>query len=83
MSVEIVNIRCPGNLRKLFAKMQLSGESPRMLQPGNLLMVACYDCSKEFKNSSEYKGGRVRILHHYSFVGELIESSVEYIDDRS
>lgn len=67
-----VEVRCPGNMRRLFMKLQLEGDKP-LITEGNLLEFACSDCRKEHIRL----GDPVRlVLHRYDFLGRPIETEV-------
>lgn len=71
MAIE-VEIRCPSDLRRLFMKLQISGEKPKYVD-GNLLEIACSDCKRELRKQGVEI---VRVLHYFNFVGELITTEV-------
>lgn len=70
---ETIDIRCPEDPRRLFLKLKRSGENTPVVD-GNLIELACYECSKTLRN----RGQRdiVRVLHRYDLAGELIETEV-------
>lgn len=73
---ETVEVRCPSDLRRLFFKLQVSGERPRYTQE-NWVEITCPDCRKEYQRS----GRRVRrVLHRFSFVGVLMETVLILVD---
>ncbi len=79
MTNETVEIRCPSSFRKLFMRMQVSSNSPKYLQEENWIEIACYDCLKEQRKQDAYKDEEqevVRVLHYYSFLGELMKTAI-------
>ncbi len=70
----VVEVRCPAGPRKLFTKLRLTGESVRYIQPDNLIEFACDDCSRRLNREH---GTRIRVLHRFNFLGELIATSTE------
>lgn len=67
-----VELRCPTGFRRLFSKLIMQGERPRVTG-GNLLEFACADCRKELKE----QGTACRlVLHRFDLAGELVESLV-------
>lgn len=67
-----VELRCPEGFRRLFSKLLLSGDHPRVTS-GNLLEFACSDCKKNLRD----QGQPVRlVLHRFDLAGELVESVV-------
>lgn len=73
----MVEIRCPLGPRKLFAKMVLQGDTPKVNPELNLLELACYDCARSRRKDNVTV---FRVLHRYSLWGELIESLIVYQD---
>ncbi len=71
-----VEVRCPSDLRRLFTKLKSEGKKPLMVE-GNLMEFACSDCARELR-----KSGRdvKRVLHRFSFLGDLVESVIEERD---
>lgn len=67
-----VEVRCPVGIRRLFTKLQLEGESPKITD-GNLLEFACADCRKRMVRLGEEVS---LVLHRYNFIGELVETEV-------
>lgn len=71
---EVVDLRCPANPSRLFARLRLIGEQPSYIQPDNLIEMACWDCRKML----EKRGRRVRrVLHRYDLSGTLISTLIE------
>lgn len=71
---EVIDLRCPENPGKLFARLIQSGEKPSYIQPDNLIEMACWYCRKQL----EHQGRPVRrVLHRYDFSGTLIVTLVE------
>lgn len=70
----VVDLRCPSNPSKLFAKLRLSGEQPSYIQPDNLIEMACWDCRKKLERSGRKAR---RVLHRYDLSGALISTLVE------
>lgn len=70
--MQSVDIRCPYNLRKLFMKLQLSGDTPKYVD-GNLMEIACYDCARDLRSTGVEV---VRVLHYFNFLGELVRTEV-------
>jgi hypothetical protein len=79
---EVVELRCPVDLKfpdgkcrpgRLFLKLRLAGERPRVVQPDNLIELACDDCRKRLAK----QGHRVwQVFHYYDMVGELIDTRI-------
>ena len=69
----VVEVRCPVGPRRLFTRLQLGQESARYLAPGNLIEFTCGDCARRL---SRQLGRRVRVLHRFNFLGELIDTAV-------
>ncbi len=70
--MEIVEIRCPSDLRRLFMKLRISGEQPKYVA-GNLLEIACSDCKRELRKQGVVAS---RVLHYFNFLGELVTTEV-------
>ena len=73
-----IEIRCPSNLRHLFMKMRMSGEQPHYTEE-NWIEVACNDCLREQRRielQNEGSTNVIRVLHSYSFIGELMKTSI-------
>lgn len=69
-----VELRCPANASKLFARLRVSGEQPSYIQPDNLIEMACYDCRHLLKRA----GRRAkRVLHRYDLAGTLVATLIE------
>lgn len=68
-----VELRCPDGPRKLFAKLKVGEESGRYL-PDNTLEISCWDCAKRISQERQH---RVRVLHRFNFIGELVKTVVE------
>lgn len=69
-----VEVRCPVGIGRLFTKLKLAGESPKITDD-NLLEFACADCRKRLVRSGD---PATLVLHRYNFVGELIETEVRH-----
>lgn len=65
-------LRCPVGPRRLFMKLKTEGVPPVFVD-GTLLEVSCSDCARALR-----KEGRnvVRVLHRYTFLGQLYETEV-------
>jgi hypothetical protein len=72
-TVQIVELRCPEGLGGLLMKVRREGEIPRMSE-GNLLELSCRDCAR---NSRQVDPSVRRVLHRFSFDGQIVESVVE------
>lgn len=75
----VVEVRCPVGPQRLFTKLRLGEETPRVVQPSNLMELSCSDCRLAVRRSGIEI---VHILHRYNFVGELIETVAVYGDGR-
>lgn len=81
---ELVEVRCPVDLEfpdgtcrpgRLFLKLRLSGERPHIIQPDNLIELACDDCRKRLAR----RGIKVqRVLHRYDMAGTHVENRIEH-----
>jgi hypothetical protein len=73
--VNSVDVRCPYNHARLFGKLMLSEDRPRVDANTNLMEYACADCKKYYLRN----GVSVRlVLHRYNFLGALVET----VDER-
>lgn len=70
----VVEVRCPGGLRRLFTRLKLGEETARYIDSGNLIEFTCSDCAKDI---SRQRGELVRVFHRFNFLGDLIETTVE------
>lgn len=71
---EVVDLRCPVNPSRLFARLRIAGEKPSFIQPDNLIEMSCWDCKTRYRRA----GRRVhRVLHRYDMAGTLISTLVE------
>ncbi len=70
--METVEIRCPSDLRRLFMKLRISGDTPKYVE-GNLLEIACSDCKRELRKQGIELS---RVLHYFNFLGELVTTEV-------
>lgn len=76
---QLVPLRCPEPRReclpgRLLANLQVSGEKPQYVHPDNLIEMHCHDCTERYRR----EGRSVkRVLHRFSFIGELVETFVE------
>lgn len=68
-----VEVRCPVGPQKLFFRVQLGEEYSQYVSP-NLLEISCYDCSK---SQTRTLGRKVRVVHRFNVIGELIETDVQ------
>lgn len=67
-----VELRCPVGPKRLFSKLILAGDRPRITS-GNLVEFACADCRKSVRAT----GQPCRlVLHRFDLVGELVESVI-------
>lgn len=74
MTSRAIEIRCPNGPQRLFMKLKLEGESPRVVE-GNRLEFACSDCKRTLRK----EGFEVdRVLHQYNFAGVFMETFIEY-----
>lgn len=64
---DIVEVRCPVGPRRLFTKLRLAGQTPRVIADRNLIEFPCADCRRRDPELSA-------VFHHYNFVGELVET---------
>lgn len=75
-----IEIRCPINPQVLLTKLLFKGEKAHITE-GNLIELACDRC-KEIRRKQT--GERMRVLHRYDLLGELVETVEEpIIDPRS
>jgi len=75
---ELVELRCPSNLRHLFMKMTVTGERPKYTEE-NWIEVACGDCKSEQRKLEMRNLGStsiIRVLHYFSFMGELMKTEI-------
>jgi hypothetical protein len=63
------------DLRELLMRLRFEGERPRVVQPDNLLELACPKCRKRW-NRTRPEERVVRVLHRFDFAGEHIEDEV-------
>lgn len=70
---EVVEVRCPSDLRRLFLKLRAAGEVPTYTAGENWLEVACFDCLRAARRSDP---DVQRVLHYYSFLGEFQRTRV-------
>jgi hypothetical protein len=75
--VTTVEVRCPVGPQKLFTKLKLGEESGGYL-PNGLIEFTCGDCSKRIGRESDR---RVRVFHRFNFIGELIQTVVEDLNE--
>lgn len=66
---EMVDVRCPVDTRRMFARMR-RGE----ISDGNLIEIACPECVKRYRTLGDRTV--LRVLHRYDILGECIESDV-------
>lgn len=66
--VGTVDLRCPMNQSRLFAKVV----RPKIVE-GNLIEVVCRDCRAETTGAS-------RVMHRFDPLGEYVESVLESSD---
>jgi DNA-directed RNA polymerase subunit RPC12/RpoP len=72
--VRSIEVRCPNGPQRLFMKLKLAGESPTVTED-NLLEFACSDCKRTLRK----QGFEVdRVLHQYDFLGNWVETYLEY-----
>lgn len=71
----LIEIRCPSDLRRLFMKLKVSGETPRYTPAENWLEIACFDCLRAVRKKTPQAR---RVLHYYSFLGELMDTRVVF-----
>jgi hypothetical protein len=72
-TVQIVELRCPEGIGGLLMKVRREGEMPRVSE-GNLLELNCRDCAR---NARQVDPSVRRVLHRFSFAGDIVESVVE------
>jgi hypothetical protein len=65
MPEQVVEVRCPSSFRRLFVKLRLEGDRPRITE-GNLMEFACADCRRGT--------GHKLVLHRYDLLGNLVET---------
>jgi DNA-directed RNA polymerase subunit RPC12/RpoP len=69
-----IEVRCPYGPQRLFMKLKLAGESP-VITEDNVMEFACSDCKRTLRR----QGIEVdRVLHQYDFLGNWIETYLEY-----
>ena len=66
MDVQVVELRCAENPRRMFAKL-LVAEKAKIIE-GNLLEFACRDCARDY--------GVDQVLHRFDMSGKLLETEV-------
>lgn len=71
---DVVEVRCPVGPQRLFTKLRLGEVAYRYVPEDNTIEFACGDCARRV---SAEGGGKVRVLHRYSFIGELVDTLVE------
>lgn len=76
---QLVPLRCPVppygcQPGRLLANLRITGERPQYIHPDNLIEMSCHACVLRYR-----KAGRSvkRVLHRYSFIGDLVETLVE------
>lgn len=69
MSAE-VEVRCPNDARRLFAKLRQEGKAP-VIAPGNLMEFSCRECKQAMIRSGR---PTERVLHRYDLTGQLVET---------
>lgn len=74
---EEVMIRCPNGPQRLFLKMLVDGDSPKVVPGMNLMELACSDCARSYRKSGK---DIFRVLHRYWINGELSETVVQFED---
>lgn len=72
-----VAIRCPNGPQRLFLKMLVDGDSPKVVPGMNLMELACSDCARSYRKSGK---DIFRVLHRYWINGELSETVVQFED---
>lgn len=65
------DLRCDANPRRLFAKVQAGGDAPSYVDDGRLIEFSCRDCRQAIEETS---GQKVRVLHRFNVIGELVET---------
>lgn len=69
-----IEIRCPNGPKRLFSKLRVSDEDVH-ITPDNLIEFACSDCKRTLRREGFIVD---RVLHQYNFVGELVDTFMEY-----
>lgn len=75
--IERVEVRCPQGPKNLLMKMRRDPDAgPPRVNDGNLLELACRDCTRHAKRQMQQAGlgTEFRILHLFTFDGEFVES---------
>ncbi len=78
---ELIDIRCPSDLKRLFFKLNTSGEKLSYSEE-NWMEIACGDCLREQRRVDMRGNGHsdaLRVLHYYSFTGELMKTEVRRV----
>lgn len=70
----VLELRCPVGPRALLSKMRLDGEQPNY-DSDNRMMLACRDCAR---NARGFDPTVKRVIHHFDFLGNLVESVAEH-----
>ena len=73
-----VELRCPVGPQRLLAKLRAEGGSPRYVEGGALIELACGDC----RRTARFQRRAVpdRVLHRFNIIGELVETEEVYYD---
>jgi hypothetical protein len=72
--IVLIELRCPVGPRKLLAKIRRAGE-PIRVTDGNLMELACRDCSTTARRAGHPPN--TRVIHRFNLLGELVESVAE------
>lgn len=72
-----VAVRCPVGPQRLFLKMIVDGDHPKIVPGMNLMELACSDCARSYRKSGKEI---FRVLHRYYVDGSLCETIVQYED---
>lgn len=70
----LIELRCPVGPRKLLAKIRQEGR-PIHVTSGNLMELACRDCSSAARKAGHPPN--TRVIHRFNLLGELVESVAE------
>lgn len=68
--MEVKEIRCPEDSRRLFSKFILDTKNS-IITSDNLIEFACQNCKKNLKDEGIIVDN---VLHRYNIAGELVET---------
>lgn len=72
-----VEVRCPSGPQRLFLKMLVEGEQPKVVPGMNLMELACSDCARSYRKQGQ---DVFRVLHRYWVDGSLSETVLQLED---